>query len=116
MAAPAGVVTRLLVVGAAVLIVATGGAAAWWLAWAEDPVTIDAIGDSVQTRARGQLPVFADGDDLKALYRFAVEHPEVLSSMPCVCGCVDFGHTSNRSCYVKGSAPGRVTFTSHAAT
>ena len=107
--------TRLVIVAAAVLI-ALGGGAMSWIAWAEDPVAIDAIGDSVQTRARGRLPAFADGDDLKALYRFAVEHSEVLSYMPCVCGCVDFGHTSNRSCYVKASAPDRVTFTSHAAT
>ena len=107
--------TRLLVVIATVVL-AGGGGAAWWLAAAADPVTTDSIGDSVQTRARGQLPVFAEGKDAQALYRFAVEHPEVLGFMPCVCGCADLGHTSNRSCYVKAETPDRVTFTSHAAT
>jgi len=114
-AAAAGIVTRLLVI-AAVVLVAGGGGAAWWLASAADPVTTDAIGDSVQTRARGQLPVFADGDDTRVLYRFAVEHPEALAFMPCVCGCADLGHTSNRSCYIKAESADRVTFTSHAAT
>ena len=107
--------TRILLVVAVVLICA-GGGAAWWLASAADPVTTDQIGDQVQTRDRGQLPVFADSEDARALYRFAVEHPEVLSFMPCVCGCVDFGHTSNRMCYIKAETAQRVTFTSHAAT
>ena len=115
MAATAGVVTRLLLVAAIVLILG-GGGTAWWLAAAADPVTRDGIGDQVQTRARGQLPVFADNDDARRLYKFAVEHPEVLGFMPCVCGCADLGHTSNRSCYVKAETSDRITYTSHAAT
>lgn len=104
----------MLIVG--VVLVLGGGGAAWWLAAAADPVTTDQIGDQVQTRDRGQLPAFADREDRRALYRFAVEHPEVLAFMPCVCGCVDFGHTSNRHCYIKAETGPRVTFTSHAAT
>ena len=107
--------TRALV-ALAIVLVAGGGGAAWWMASAADPVTRDAIGDSVQTRARNQLPVFADGADAPALYRYAVEHPEALAFMPCVCGCVDLGHTSNRSCYIKAETGDTVTFTSHAAT
>ena len=114
MAAPARVVRRLLVV--LVVVAVVGGGAAWWIASANDPVTTDAIGDSVQTRARGQLPVFADRGDTPDLYRFAVQHPEVLAVMPCTCGCGGLGHTSNRSCYLKAETPDRVTFTSHAAT
>jgi len=108
-------VTRLLVIVAVVLILA-GGGAAWWMAAADDKVTVDNIGDQVQTRARGQLPVFAEGTDGQQLYKFAVENPQVLNYMPCVCGCADLGHTSNRSCYVKAETADRVTFTSHAAT
>ena len=107
---------RRALVGVAVILLVAGSGAAWWIASANDPVTTDAIGDSIQTRARGQLPVFADRADTPALYRFAVEHPEVLAFMPCVCGCVDLGHTSNRSCYIKAEPSQRVTFTSHAAT
>jgi hypothetical protein len=106
--------TKLLLVAAIVLILG-GGGAAWWLA-AADQVTVDKIGDKVQTRPRGQLPVFADSADLRTLYKFAVENPQVLSFMPCTCGCADLGHTSNRSCYVKAETPDKVTFTSHAAT
>ena len=109
--------TRIVVIVAVVLI-AGGGGAAWWMAAADDKVTVDKIGDSVQTRPRGQLPAFAEGKDGPALYKFAVEHPEILNYMPCVCGCSDpaIGHTSNRSCYVKAETKDRVTFTSHAAT
>ena len=105
-----------LVVAVVVVAVIVGGAAAWWIASASDPVTRDAIGDSVQARPRGQLPVFADRGDTPDLYRFAVEHPEVLTSMPCTCGCGSLGHASNRACYVKTETADRVTFTSHAAT
>jgi hypothetical protein len=105
-----------VLVAIVVAAVVVGGAAAWWIASANDPVTRDAIGDSVQTRARGQLPVFAARGDTPDLYRFAVEHPEVLAFMPCTCGCGGLGHASNRACYVKAETPERVTFTSHAAT
>ena len=105
-----------LVVIVALAAAIVGGAAAWWIAAANDPITTDAIGDSVQTRARGQLPAFATRGDTSALYRFAVEHPEVLSFMPCTCGCGGLGHGSNRACYVKTETADRVTFTSHAAT
>ena len=115
MAASPRIVRRLLF-GVVVVLLVAGGGATWWIASANDPVTTDAIGDSIQTRARGQLPVFANRADTEALYRFAVEHPEVLAFMPCMCGCGGLGHTSNRSCYVKAETSDRVTFTSHAAT
>lgn len=34
-------------------------------------------------------------------YRYATTHKDELIWMPCFCGCVDTGHTSNYSCYVK---------------
>ncbi len=114
MAAPAGVVKRA-VFFATLLLLAAGGGALWWWAASGDAITVDEAGDSVQSRPRGQLPAFRDKVDV-ALYRFAAEHPEVLSYMPCTCGCRDLGHTSNRACYIKGETAQRVTFTSHAAT
>jgi len=75
-----------------------------------------AIGDQVQTLPRGRLPVFAAKEEVARLYRFAVENPDTLAWMPCTCGCESQGHTSNRACYIKAEEPGRVTFTSHAAT
>ena len=81
------------------------------------PVTMDAIGDQVQTLPKGQFPVFAGAGEIQGLYRYAVEHGDELQYIPCFCGCYRFGHRSNRDCYVKAfNADGRLTFTSHAAT
>ena len=48
-------------------------------------------------------------------YRFAVDNPEVLTELPCYCGCGGMGHTSNYSCYVASeSADGSLNFDNHA--
>ena len=61
------------------------------------------------------LPSYASTPELARLYTFAYEHPEVLSYMPCTCGCGPIGHNSNWNCYVKGiDANGVVTFDEHA--
>lgn len=36
-------------------------------------------------------------------YRFAAANPEVLSQLPCYCGCGAKGHTSNYDCYFTGT-------------
>ena len=105
-----------IVVGMIAALALGGGGALWWLAADAQPVTVDSIGDRVQTLPRGKLPVFADRGDLPRLYAFAVENPDTLKWMPCTCGCGNLGHASNRSCYVKDETPSRVPFTSHAAT
>jgi uncharacterized protein with PCYCGC motif len=33
-------------------------------------------------------------------YKFAAEHPEVLSYVPCYCGCERSGHRGNDDCFV----------------
>src|SRR5262249_12001696 len=38
---------------------------------------------------------------IKGIYRYAAEHPEVLSYMPCFCSCDQMGHKSNEECFVK---------------
>ena len=93
-----------------------GGGVAWRLSAAAQPVTVDSIGDENQTIARGQLPVFAAKGDAAKLYTFAIENRDLLSTITCTCGCERFGHTSNRSCYVKEERGDQVIFTSHAAT
>src|SRR5262245_7491822 len=97
------------------LALAAGGIV-WWLSAAAQPVTVDSIGDENQTLARGKLPAFAAKGDAARLYAFALENRDALSTIPCTCGCGRFGHTSNRSCYVKAERADQVTFTSHAAT
>ncbi len=43
--------------------------------------------------------------EVKEAYRFAVANHAVLQYMPCYCGCVNDGHTSNIDCYVKEFRP-----------
>jgi hypothetical protein len=109
-----GVIVVVAIVGIALL-------AAAFSAWiktraAAGGVSIDEIGDQVQTVARGALPVFAKGADTSALYQFATQRGDVLQWMPCTCGCADLGHASNRACYIKAETDAQVTYTSHAAT
>jgi hypothetical protein len=42
---------------------------------------------------------------VNAAYRFAAEHPEILSYVPCFCGCENSGHDGNHDCFVKERAP-----------
>lgn len=106
---------RTFLYGAGVVVAAVAGPR-WSLA---GPVTIDAIGDQVQRLPKGQLPDFAGPNvpDVHKLYAYAVEHGDELQYIPCTCGCVRFGHKSNRECYIKSfNGDGTLTFTSHAAT
>ena len=47
---------------------------------------------------------------VRAVYVFAAKHPEVLSKMPCFCGCQSRGHKHNDDCFVAArDARGRPT-------
>jgi hypothetical protein len=47
---------------------------------------------------------------VQAVFAFAAQHPEVLSKIPCFCGCQDRGHRNNDDCFVaRRDASGRVT-------
>jgi len=37
---------------------------------------------------------------VRATYDFAAQHPEILSFVPCYCGCGADGHKHNESCFV----------------
>ncbi len=39
-------------------------------------------------------------DVIRAAYKFAAEHPEVSSYVPCFCGCDRTGHRGNEDCFV----------------
>jgi hypothetical protein len=48
-------------------------------------------------------------------YQFAFANPDVMTQIPCYCGCGAMGHTSNYSCYVSNvDANGTITYDSHA--
>jgi hypothetical protein len=40
-------------------------------------------------------------DVVRAAYLFAAEHPEILSYVPCFCGCERGGHRGNEDCFVQ---------------
>ena len=41
---------------------------------------------------------------VNAAFQFAAEHPEVLSYIPCFCGCQHGGHRGNEDCFVRARA------------
>ena len=49
-------------------------------------------------------------ETVRSVYEFAARHPEVLSYVPCFCGCEHIGHTHNADCFVGSrNAQGAVT-------
>jgi hypothetical protein len=47
---------------------------------------------------------------VRSVFTFAADHPEVLSKVPCFCGCENRGHKNNDDCFVAArDAGGRVT-------
>lgn len=52
---------------------------------------------------------------VREAYQFAAHNEDVLSALPCYCGCGAMGHTSNYDCYVDGSdESGDLTYDNHA--
>jgi len=48
-------------------------------------------------------------------YQYAVANSEIMTHIPCYCGCGAMGHTSNYACYASGQASdGSVIFDTHA--
>jgi hypothetical protein len=60
-------------------------------------------------QARSAPPVVQEA------YRFAIANPEVLSKLPCYCGCGSMGHESNLDCFIEEfNADGSIVFDDHA--
>ncbi len=60
----------------------------------------------------GTLPdaVYRAGPETTAAYQAAISDPEVLQSVPCLCGCEQsLGHRNNLDCYIAGSKAGQIT-------
>lgn len=52
---------------------------------------------------------------VREAYQFAAANPEILTQIPCYCGCGSMGHTSNYACYISGKDPdGLITYDLHA--
>lgn len=46
-------------------------------------------------------PMQRPAEVVRAAYKFAAEHPEILSYVPCFCGCEQSGHRGNEDCFVR---------------
>ena len=54
-------------------------------------------------------------EPVQQAYRFALIEAELLTDIPCYCGCVAIGHRSNDDCYVSGiGSSGQPEFDLHA--
>ena len=52
---------------------------------------------------------------VRTAYQFAAANPDVLTQLPCFCGCGSMGHTSNYACYIAGeNSDGSIIFDNHA--
>ncbi|MBI1881200.1 MAG: hypothetical protein HYR94_23720 [Chloroflexi bacterium] len=63
------------------------------------------------------LPDFVQDAEpkIKDAYRFAIANPEVLTKIPCYCGCGQMGHRHALDCYLKDIRPdGSIEFDNHA--
>ena len=96
---------------AAVLIGVGGG---WYLAQREGTssagteITLAPV-SQLPEKVRRAPPVVQEG------YRFAIANPEVLSKLPCYCGCGSMGHTSDLDCFIEEFKPdGTIVFGYHA--
>jgi hypothetical protein len=65
----------------------------------------------------GQMPneVQSAPVSVQQAYQFAAANPDIMTKIPCYCGCGAMGHTSNYSCYIQSvDASGKITFDHHA--
>ena len=54
---------------------------------------------------------------VRETYQFALERPDVLTYMPCYCGCGSHGDKNNLDCFIDQRKPtGEVVFDPHAST
>lgn len=76
-----------------------------------------ALGGCSGTRSMAGMPpeVEAAPQVVRQAYTFAVAHPDLMTQIPCYCGCGAIGHTSNYACYISDvDADGAVTYDLHA--
>ena len=77
----------------------------------------DPAGHDYPMAPMDQMPADVQGQPVKVIqaYQFAFANPEILSQIPCYCGCGAMGHTSNYSCYVQDEQEdGAITYDPHA--
>ena len=87
---------------------------------ADDPsLTLDLTGAvrELQLAHLADMPQFVRDGPIEAqeAYRFAAVNQELLTHIPCFCGCVYIEHKNNRDCYIQEVlADGSIVFSEHA--
>jgi len=99
-----------LIVAALVIGVGGGWALARYGGDGEEMIQIQLAPSSLlPEKVRKAPPVVQEA------YRFAIANPQVLSKLPCYCGCGSMGHTSDLDCFIKRFDPdGSIVFGYHA--
>ena len=116
--APKRAFTSVLVLALAALVVVLGGLAFWWhndqvsqdvAAQAATPAVAEVPEVAKRPHPQKNLPALdfpaypmgRPPEVVRAAYQFAAEHPEILSYVPCFCGCEHSGHRGNEDCFVR---------------
>ncbi len=111
--------TGLLVGGVAILAIAIAGSVYWRQGAQADaaaasssaaaatppdyqkPITQPHIQKNLPELEFPAYPTPRPAETVRAAYKFAADHPEVLSYVPCFCGCERAGHRGNEDCFVR---------------
>lgn len=66
---------------------------------------------------KDDLPKYARRNfEVQAAYKFALSDPQLLSQIPCYCGCYRLGHRNTGDCFIKETKEdGKVVFEEHGA-
>jgi len=111
-------VLAVAVIAAGALVMRGGSGATESSAAAETPSTAEAAAERAARAAaiaalgpheQATLPPIPFGafapprpmDMITEAYQFAAEHPEILSYVPCFCGCERAGHDGSHDCFVR---------------
>ena len=102
----AGLIVLALVAGALTYFTAPAPAEEQQASASSDrgPIAADLKAHPQENLPPLQFPAYPTSrppEVVRAAYKFAAEHPEVLSYVPCFCGCERSGHRGNEDCFVK---------------
>ena len=98
--APRGLTRRLALQGA----LATGGLALVGCSSAIGPIGQSDVDEALlawPAEDRWPEQFHKASARVQETYKYAVANQDLLQWMPCFCGCGEWGHTSNASCYVQ---------------
>jgi len=84
---------------------------------AHTPAMHDTSPDAMAQAAWNARPAYVRGNPrVESAYAYALARPDVISWMPCYCGCVAMDHRSNLDCFFKPTQPGaELEFEEHAS-